>query len=386
MVFSEWYSPRWSILYGRRRFVIRPSIDVLEAAELLRTGNLVVFPTETVYGLGARVDLDEAVAEVYAVKGRPKGNPLIVHVDSLEMAERYGFFGEAERALFAEFAPGPLTVVVPLHPGALSALVTAGGETVAIRIPDSEIALELIRHVGVGLAAPSANRSSRPSPTDAVRAIEEVGERVSAVLDGGACRVGIESTVVQIRNGVPVILRPGDITCDEIVRVINRDQGDDAGISSGTNERVPDGESAQTSAGSPGTRYRHYAPEIPVRVIERRHVSVSDARTGTVESAGEVSGKTRQVDAPAVQPGVVLVYVSGAAHDDGELFDDLAAEVLQAGGNVVRFQTYEALSVEFYRLLSSWERSASEIWIAVPPDDQRYAALRDRLFRAAGVM
>ncbi len=383
MVFSEWDSPRWAILYSRRRFVIRPGIDVLEAAELLRAGNLVVFPTETVYGLGARVDLDEAVAGVYAVKGRPKGNPLIVHVDSLEMAERYGVFGEAERALLTEFAPGPLTVVVPLRRGSLSSLVTAGGTTVAIRIPDSDIALELIRHVGVGLAAPSANRSSRPSPTDAVQAIDEVGERVSAVLDGGACRVGLESTVVEIRNGEPVILRPGGITYDEIVRVIERFQGNPV---SGTSEQASRGESAESSARSPGTRYRHYAPEIRVRAIERGHVNASDGRTGAVERGKEVSGMVHRVDAPPVQPGVVFVYASADEREEVKLFEDLAAEVRRAGGQVVRFENYESLSVEFYRLLSRWERSAWEIWIAVPPDEQRYAALRDRLFRAAGVV
>lgn len=337
------------------------------------------------YGLGARVDLDEAVAEVYAVKGRPKGNPLIVHVDSLEMAERYGVFGEAERALFAEYAPGPLTVVVPVRRGSLSSLVTAGGETVAIRIPDSAVALELIRLVDAGLAAPSANRSSRPSPTDARQAIAEVGERVAAVLDGGVCRVGLESTVVEIRDGSPVILRPGAVTYDEIVRVLERRTGNRANASSATAVGATDEEGAVGNARSPGTRYRHYSPEIPVRVVERGRLPVTGGRPGDVRAtAGELAGSVSAVGTPSVKPGVVFVYVSGPVHDEGRLYDELAGRVRREGGSVVAFDSYEAMAVEFYRLLGRWERTASEIWFAEPPDEQRYAALRDRLFRAAG--
>ncbi len=280
------------------------------------------------------------------------------------MAERYAFFGEAERSLLAKYAPGPLTVVVPVRPGALSSFVTAGGPTVAIRIPDSEIALELVRRVGVGLAAPSANRSSRPSPTDAVQAIEEVGGQVAAVLDGGPCRVGIESTVVEIRDGFPVILRPGKITYDEIARVVDGCRGDKVGFANGATEKAECGDAAQESARSPGTRYRHYAPDIPVRVIEP---------TQRYESGGRLKG-------------LVLAYVPYATGGERRAIDDLAAEIQRFGGNVVCFESYDDLSVEFYRFLSRWEGSATEIWVTTPPDEQRYSALRDRLFRAAGIV
>jgi L-threonylcarbamoyladenylate synthase len=220
-------------------------VDIDDAAALLRAGGLVAFPTETVYGLGASALDEAAVQRVFAVKGRPADNPLIVHLAS---ADDLGAVAcsvpESARRLAARFWPGPLTLVLDARPGV--PLVTRGGrDTVAVRVPGHDLALRLLRAAGVPVAAPSANRSGRPSPTTAQHVRDDLGGDFDAVLDGGPCRVGVESTVVDARGPVPVVLREGGVPADLLGAVT--------------------GSGAQLGA-SPGTRYRHYAPRCRVVV------------------------------------------------------------------------------------------------------------------------
>lgn len=255
--------------------LLRPE-DVEEAAELLRTGNNVAFPTETVYGLGARVFNEKAVQAIFTAKGRPSDNPLIVHCaekrDMMLVAEplplsRQRLFD----ALFAAFCPGPLTILLPKR-SAVPSVVTAGLPTVAVRFPHHPLAQALIQAVGEPLVAPSANRSGYPSPTSAQHVLQDLEGRIAAVIDGGECIIGIESTVVNILDDTPTILRPGSITSEELdmvavqcgfppFRAASLIHSDLIRADSTHSETI---ESAPLS---PGMKYRHYAPNAQVLVV-----------------------------------------------------------------------------------------------------------------------
>ena len=225
--------------------------DLARAAALLRDGQLVAFPTETVYGLGADARQGEAVARVYAAKGRPAFNPLIVHVADLATARRHARFGDAALALAGAFWPGPLTLVLPLADGhGLSSLVTAGLPTVAIRVPAHPVAQGLLSAFDGPVAAPSANPSGRISPTRAAHVLAGLGGRIAAVVDGGACGVGVESTILGLADGVPRLLRPGGLPVEAIAAALGRDPLPPAG----------DGITA------PGQLASHYAPRAALRL------------------------------------------------------------------------------------------------------------------------
>ena len=224
---------------------------ISRAAEVIRMGGLVAFPTETVYGLGADALKAEAVRSIYAAKGRPSDNPLILHVASIEQAEGLVFMNDTARRLARRFWPGPLTFVLPAKPCVPS--VTRGGlDTAAVRMPDNPTALALIREAKTPIAAPSANTSGRPSPTDAGSVLADMDGRIAMILDGGRVRVGIESTVIDLTNPEhPLLLRPGGMSVKTLEHAL------------GTTLGVPDALSAKRS---PGTRYRHYSPSIPVKI------------------------------------------------------------------------------------------------------------------------
>src|SRR4051812_42279543 len=191
-----------------------------EAAQLLRSGKLAAFPTETVYGLGADATNAAAVRKIFAAKGRPATNPLIVHVSGVDVAKRYAaHWPDTARRLGERFWPGPLTIVVPKVASIVSD-VTPGRKTVALRVPDHPLALELLRAFDGPVAAPSANRSTRVSPTTAQHVRDELGDRVDLILDGGPCKVGIESTVLDVSTDTPTILRPGGLSREAIEEVI----------------------------------------------------------------------------------------------------------------------------------------------------------------------
>ncbi len=224
---------------------------VRAAAGLLAAGALVAFPTETVYGLGADARQDRAVAAIFAAKGRPAFNPLIVHVRGLAEAERLASFPPEARALAERFWPGPLTLVLPRRPGAgLSARATAGLDTVALRAPAHPLARALLDAFAGPLAAPSANPSGRVSPTTPAHVLEGLRGRIAAVLDGGACAVGLESTILGFEDGRPVLLRPGGLEAEAIEAALGR----------------PLARAASGAVSAPGQLASHYAPRAPLRL------------------------------------------------------------------------------------------------------------------------
>lgn len=221
------------------------------AASLLRQGGLVSFPTETVYGLGADARNDQAVAGIYKAKGRPSFNPLIVHVPDVAAAQTYCVFDDAALRLASAFWPGALTLVLPLKPGAgISKLVTAGLETLAIRVPDHPVAHALLEVFGGPVAAPSANPSGRISPTTAAHVITGLGDRIDAVIDGGDCPVGVESTIISC-VGPPALLRAGGIPAEAIAACL------------GAVLALPDDPALPVA---PGQLASHYAPQGRVRL------------------------------------------------------------------------------------------------------------------------
>ena len=235
--------------------------DIVDAANVIKRGGLISFPTETVYGLGADATNSDAVKKVYEAKGRPSDNPLIVHVDSPDMVKKYvAEISEKAKKLMTAFWPGPLTLIFTLKDNqSLSTRVTAGLDTAAFRMPNHALTIELIKQSGVPLVGPSANTSGKPSPTTAKHVIHDLNGKIDGVLDGGDCEVGIESTVLDMSNpDTPSILRPGAITKEEIESII--------GTISVDNHLVDEKKAPK----SPGMKYKHYSPDTDVVIIDRQ--------------------------------------------------------------------------------------------------------------------
>jgi len=236
---------------------------IAEAAKLLRSGRLVAFPTETVYGLGADATDGRAVARLFAAKGRPRFNPLIVHVEDRAAAERVGVFNRLARRLAEAFWPGPLTLVVPRRPDCpVSELATAGLETVAIRVPAHPVARALIAAAGRPIVAPSANKSGHVSATTAAHVMDDLGSEVALVLDDGPSRHGVESTVVDASGERALLLRPGAVTAEALADIL----GVQLAASSDAGQRPS----------SPGQLASHYAPRARVR-LNVRHADADEA-------------------------------------------------------------------------------------------------------------
>lgn len=230
-----------------------------EAADLIREGELVAFPTETVYGLGADALHPEASRKIYAAKGRPSDNPLIVHISKFEDLVRIAKEVPAEaKKLSDAFWPGPLTMIVQKNEK-VPYETTGGMDTVAIRMPNHPIALELIEQSGCLIAAPSANTSGKPSPTEASHVALDMNGRIPLILDGGPVGIGIESTIIDLTEETPMILRPGYITKEMLADVLGREVCIDPGIIASDSERKPK---------APGMKYRHYAPKADLVLVE----------------------------------------------------------------------------------------------------------------------
>ena len=234
--------------------------DIETAGKILANGGLVGIPTETVYGLAADALNGKAVVEIFAAKGRPMDNPLIVHIQDIADIENFSlaseFSGKAQ-ALAQAFWPGPITIIVPKGKN-IPNEVSAGLDTVAIRLPQHPVARAIIKAAGTPLAAPSANLSGSPSPTTAQHVMNDMNGKIDAVLDGGHCDVGLESTVITVATPVPRLLRPGGITPEQIEAVIGQIDIDDAVLN-----QLQDGE----KAASPGMKYKHYAPKAKVVLL-----------------------------------------------------------------------------------------------------------------------
>lgn len=227
-------------------------------SEIIKQGGVVAFPTETVYGLGANALDDKAVEKIFLAKGRPQDNPLIVHVSEIEqIKELVQYIPEDATKLMETFWPGPLTILFNKSER-IPERVTAGLSTVAIRMPNHKIALELIKEAGLPIAAPSANTSGKPSPTDSTHVIEDLTGKIDMIIDGGATGVGVESTVLDITGDVPTILRPGGITLEDLLIIFPKVKYD-AALESKDSSLVPK---------SPGQKYRHYSPNAELFVFE----------------------------------------------------------------------------------------------------------------------
>lgn len=325
-----------------------------QAARLLADGALLAFPTETVYGLGARADDDAAVAKIFAAKGRPADHPLIVHVTDATAAQAFAaHWPPAAQVLAQHFWPGPMTLIVPRRPGVATA--AAGGHpTVGLRCPDHPLAQALLARaqtLGVlGVAGPSANRFGRVSPTTSAHVVDEFGPEL-AVLDGGACREGIESTIVDCTRPEPALLRPGTTRRAGIELVLQRALGLRLG---GRDEASP-----KVS----GSLASHYAPAAPVSLMS------GDA---LMQSCAQVLSGRLEASAAPVEPGAVGVYSRTApVHGSGVAWRAMPADPTRAAHEL--FAVLRAFDAQGMR----------QIWVEAPPEGPEWDGVRDRLTRAA---
>ena len=262
----------------------RFDLTIEEAAALLSAGEVVAFPTETVYGLGADATSETAIAKIFTAKGRPSDNPLIVHIGSTEqLSQVVSEISDTARQLMDAFWPGPLTIILPKQAG-IPENVTAGLSSVGVRIPAHPVALSLLQAVKLPIAAPSANVSGRPSPTQARHVTEDLSGKIAGILDGGAADIGLESTVIDCTSTPPMILRPGGVTQAEIEAVI------------GTVHMAVSLQDPESAPKSPGMKYTHYAPHAPLFQVRG-----SDAFFQRVIAEAQVAGRRVGILVPAEQ-------------------------------------------------------------------------------------
>ncbi len=328
---------------------------IAEAAEAIRNGALVAFPTETVYGLGADALNSDAVARIFAAKGRPAWNPVIVHVASVGDAQALvSRWPDDATTLANALWPGPITFVLPRGP-MVPDVVTAGLDNVGIRIPSHPVALALLRAAGLPIAAPSANRFTEVSPTSAVHVLQSLEGRVGMVVDGGSCDVGIESTVVDLTGETPVVLRPGMISRDRIEALLGKE----------VDYRTPE-DAAATTEGiaqpSPGTSARHYAPRAQVWLFEPEdleRIQSSLASRHDSDTKGSLRAKA------------LLIHVRD------EAFTSSIGHQRMPG-------TPGLYGRELYRALhAADEEGIGLLLIELPPRHDAWAAIHDRLTRAS---
>ncbi|WP_437956165.1 L-threonylcarbamoyladenylate synthase [Sorangium sp. So ce119] len=315
--------------------------SIARAAEILRRGGLVAFPTETVYGLGARADDGRAARGIFEAKGRPPGNPLIVHVPDVAAARALAasWPDDAERLAQAMW-PGPLTLIVARRPDRVADEVAAGGPTVAIRVPAHPVARALLEAARLPIAAPSANRSTAISPTTADHVDKSLGGRIDAIVDGGPTAVGIESTIVDVTRSPARLLRPGHVAAEAIAALVSLQTS--AGVITAPGERAP----------SPGTHARHYAPRARVALVP------ASAVRGEVERAAQAGSR------------------AGAVEHGSRTAPGPHAEVLPVDPSGYAAALYAAL----HRLEDA---GCDVIVIAAVPEDPAWDAVRDRLTRAS---
>ena len=312
--------------------------DITRAVAQLKAGDLVAFPTETVYGLGADASNVEAVRKIFAAKGRPANHPLIVHVaDAVQLANWARDIPSAAHVLAKKFWPGPLTLVLQRSPNVPDA-VTGGQDTVALRVPSHPVAQALLREFGGGVAAPSANRFGRVSATTAAHVREEFGDSVACVLDGGAADVGIESTIVDCSRATPTLLRPGWITPQQLEAALG----------------APLAAPGAGAPRAPGTLDKHYAPQTPLQLMEADLV-VELARS-LARQGRRVAVLARTTLRPVIEG---LVWIAAPADAAGYAHD-------------------------LYAKLRELDHAGCDaILVEQPPEEPEWLAIRDRLNRAA---
>jgi L-threonylcarbamoyladenylate synthase len=311
--------------------IFAPTRDtLLRAAEIIRNSGLVAFPTETVYGLGANALDAGAVRKIFEAKGRPQDNPLILHVSNIREASLYADMNPSAELLMQHFWPGPLTIV--LYSSDIVPLVTRGNlETVALRVPMNQIALDLIHETGLPIAAPSANRSGRPSPTTAEIVRNDLGLAVDMIIDGGASPIGVESTVIDATGEKITILRPGGVTREMLEHIVDVEAGSPA-----------------NTARSPGTKHKHYSPSIDIRLWKDDNTEIFSEEMGS------------------------WCYLGMRQPPEGN-----AVKVI--------FRSLDEYAHELFHVLRQLERCGAKRIIADLPEEHGIGeAIRNRLIRAAG--
>lgn len=317
--------------------------DLKKAAKILKEGGRVVFPTETVYGLGASAFSSIAAASIFEAKGRPSDNPLIVHIAKMsQLKDVASEVSEKAKILMEKFWPGPLTVILKKSPK-IPARVSAGLDTVGVRMPENPVARRLLELCEIPIAAPSANISGRPSPTDFEYVKEDMQGRVEGIIDGGNCSVGVESTVIDMTAEKPVILRPGGVTAEEISKALG--------------EHIGNGETKQEVGApkAPGMKYTHYAPKAVVRIISGNIGEIEDFLSRRAEKCGILTFDEVHFDAPCVQISL------GSKNDPRECARNL------------------------FRALRDMDKmGAAEIYAPEIGDTGLWAAVKNRLYKSAG--
>ena len=334
--------------------VLLPTPEAIrEAAQALKAGELVGLPTETVYGLGANALDENAVRKIFAAKGRPADNPLIVHVADLEDAASLCYISDTARALAQRFCPGPLTIIMPRKP-VVPNVVTANLETVAVRVPAHPVAQALLRECGLPVAAPSANTSGKPSPTTAAHVYHDMNGKLPVILDGGECQVGLESTVITLAGDIPTVLRPGGVTPEMLLEVLPE-------------VRVADSVLRPLQAGekalSPGMMYQHYAPGGVLTMVRGEQPNVERVCKQLYNSA-KADGKT----------ACILAFDEHRSAYEG-------MEVLSIGC----LSEPETVSHKLFAVLRQLDEEGVDVMFSeILPAEGLGLAIMNRLSRAAG--
>lgn len=317
-----------------------------KAAKALADGALVAVPTETVYGLGANAFIPEAVKEIFEVKGRPQDNPLIVHIDNLDMLS--SVVSEIPQKAFSvmdKFWPGPLTLIMKKHPS-LPGEVTAGLNTVAVRMPSHKVARLFISLAGVPVVAPSANTSGRPSPTRFEHVLEDFDGKIPYIIDGGACDIGLESTVLDLTCEVPLILRPGGVSLEELSAVLGHVEYDKGIIKDGVAPK------------SPGMKYKHYAPKASMYILEGKN------------SSQKIEEMLKEYKAKGMKTGVISM--TKKQYDADFVFALSSDAETYAAGMFDALRKFDSLGVDV--ILAETFSSA----------DGLKAAIKNRIYKSAG--
>ncbi len=316
-----------------------------KAGDILRNGGLVAFPTETVYGIGGNGLSSATVRKIFAAKGRPSDNPLILHIAKYEEAEQIGYMNETAEKIAKNFWSGPVTVIVKKKE-IVPNEVSAGLDTVAIRMPSSPVAAKLIEYAGVPIAAPSANISGRPSTTCFKDVFEDLNGKVDMIIDGGSCNIGIESTVIDTTSPVPVVLRPGGITHEQLERVLGRVE---------VEKHKKEG-SADYKPKSPGMKYKHYAPAAKVIVYEE-------------DAFAKISAHLSENKKQGIKTGVFCRNTSQYSCDNiinwGKNADEMAAVLFSA------LREFDRMGV-------------AEILCEMPEKEGMGLGVRNRIYKSSG--